>query len=192
MTQERRRYGFVLERQCSLAKHYLAYHSQGSTVLQRHLEDWQEVAQTREFLPDAVETMFNNRLRVSTVSCDGMSRWQLNVKNSHQLSPLSAAKFFSHLLFHSKGHTRIQVRSNHLSPQATYQLKFTCEIFTFGSSSSGTELPLMVESYGLLNDIFPFLSILDAGYPTFNLHLANVLFDVILPSVLWSSLWSFS
>jgi len=74
MTQERRRYGFVLERQCSLAKHYLAYHSQGSTVLQRHLEDWQEVAQTREFLPDAVEAMFNNRLRVSTVSYDGRSR----------------------------------------------------------------------------------------------------------------------
>ncbi|KAJ9591290.1 hypothetical protein L9F63_002164, partial [Diploptera punctata] len=63
MTQERRRYGFVLERQCSLAKHYLAYHNQGSTVLQRHLEDWQEVAQTREFLPDSVEVMFNNRLR---------------------------------------------------------------------------------------------------------------------------------
>jgi len=31
------------------------------------------------------------------------------------------------------------------------------------SSSSGTELPLLVESYGLLNDIFPFPSILDAG-----------------------------
>jgi hypothetical protein len=31
------------------------------------------------------------------------------------------------------------------------------------SSSSGTELPLVFESYGLLNDIFPFPSILDAG-----------------------------
>jgi hypothetical protein len=47
---------------------------------------------------------------------------------------------------------------------------------------------LMVESYGLLKDIFPFPSILDAGYPIFNLHLANVLFDVILPSVLGFSL----
>ena len=47
---------------------------------------------------------------------------------------------------------------------------------------------LMIESYGLLNDIFPFPSILDAGYPIFNPHLANVLFDVILPSVLGSSL----
>jgi len=46
----------------------------------------------------------------------------------------------------------------------------------------------MVESYGLLNDIFPFPSILDAGYPIFDLHLANVLFDIILPSVLGSSL----
>jgi hypothetical protein len=46
----------------------------------------------------------------------------------------------------------------------------------------------MVESYGLLNDIFSFASILDAGYPIFNLHLANVLFDIILPSVLGSSL----
>jgi len=56
------------------------------------------------------------------------------------------------------------------------------------SSSSGTELPLVVESYGLLNDIFPFPSILDTGYPIFNLHLANVLFDVIHPSVLGFSL----
>ena len=45
----------------------------------------------------------------------------------------------------------------------------------------------MIESYGLLNDIFPFPSILDAGYPIFNSHLANVRFDAILPSVLGSS-----
>ena len=55
----------------------------------------------------------------------------------------------------------------------------------------GTELPLVVESSGLLNDIFPFPSILDAGYPVFNLHLANILFDIILPSVLGSTLCSF-
>jgi hypothetical protein len=53
---------------------------------------------------------------------------------------------------------------------------------------SGTELSLITESFGLLNDLFPFPSILDAGYPVFYLHLANVLFDVILPSVLGSSL----
>jgi len=46
----------------------------------------------------------------------------------------------------------------------------------------------MVESFDLLNDLFPFPSILDTGYPVFNLHLANILFDVILPSILGSSL----
>jgi len=51
----------------------------------------------------------------------------------------------------------------------------------------GTELPL-VESFGLLNDLFPLPTILDAGYPVLDLQLANVLFDVILPSVLGSSL----
>jgi len=50
----------------------------------------------------------------------------------------------------------------------------------------GAELP--VESVCLLNELFPFPSILDAGYPVFELHLANVLFDVILPSVFGSSL----
>jgi hypothetical protein len=51
----------------------------------------------------------------------------------------------------------------------------------------GAELPL-VESLGLLTDLFPFPSILDAGYPVLDLQLANVRFDVILPSVLGSSL----
>jgi len=51
----------------------------------------------------------------------------------------------------------------------------------------GAELPL-VESFGLLNDLFPLPSTLDAGYPVFDLHLADVLFDVALPSVLGSSL----
>jgi len=46
----------------------------------------------------------------------------------------------------------------------------------------------MVESFGFLNDLFPFPSILDAGYPVFNLHLADILFDVMLPSVCVSSL----
>jgi hypothetical protein len=49
-------------------------------------------------------------------------------------------------------------------------------------------LNFLVESFGLLNDLFPFPSFLDAGYPVFDLHLSDVLFDVILPSVLGSSL----
>jgi hypothetical protein len=49
-------------------------------------------------------------------------------------------------------------------------------------------LNFLVESFGLLNDLFPLPSILDAGYPVFDLHLADVLFDVILSSVCGSSL----
>jgi hypothetical protein len=49
-------------------------------------------------------------------------------------------------------------------------------------------LNFLVESFGLLNDPFPFPSILDSGYPVFDLHLANILFNVVLPSVLGSSL----
>ncbi|CAA9998252.1 unnamed protein product [Nesidiocoris tenuis] len=62
MTQERRRYGFVLERQCSLAKHYLAYHSVGHTLFQGHLDNWHDVAKSREQLPSSVENMFANKL----------------------------------------------------------------------------------------------------------------------------------
>lgn len=65
MTQERRRYGFVLERQCSLAKHYLSYHNCGAAAYQQNLEKWSEVAKTREFLPESVENIFSNRMRVS-------------------------------------------------------------------------------------------------------------------------------
>ena len=55
----------------------------------------------------------------------------------------------------------------------------------------GAELSLVADSFGLLNDLLlPFPSILDASCPIFYLHLANVLFDVILPSVLGSSLLS--
>jgi hypothetical protein len=49
-------------------------------------------------------------------------------------------------------------------------------------------LNFLVESFGLLNDLFPFPLILDAGYPVLDLQLANILFNVILPSVLGSSL----
>jgi hypothetical protein len=49
-------------------------------------------------------------------------------------------------------------------------------------------LNFLVESFGLLNDLFPLPSVLDAGCPVFDLHLADVLFDVILPSVFGSSL----
>jgi hypothetical protein len=49
-------------------------------------------------------------------------------------------------------------------------------------------LNFLVESFGLLNDLFSLPSILDEGFPVFDLHLADILCDVILPSVLGSSL----
>lgn len=63
MTQERRRYGFVLERQCSLAKHWLAYHSAGAAAYNAGLDEWLEVSRTREYLPPNVEAMFVSRMR---------------------------------------------------------------------------------------------------------------------------------
>lgn len=65
MTQERRRYGFVLERQCSLSKHYLSYYGQGVEAYQENIEKWSDVAKTREYLPESVENIFSSRLRVS-------------------------------------------------------------------------------------------------------------------------------
>ena len=65
MTQERRRYGFVLERQCSLAKHYASFHEVALAALHPSVDEWREVAATREYLPQPVEDMFVSRLRVS-------------------------------------------------------------------------------------------------------------------------------
>ncbi|CAK9834077.1 Brain-specific angiogenesis inhibitor 1-associated protein 2 [Anthophora retusa] len=63
MTQERRRYGFVLERQCSLAKHYASFHEVALAALHPSVDKWREVAATREYLPQSVEDMFASRLR---------------------------------------------------------------------------------------------------------------------------------
>lgn len=48
ITQERRRYGFVLERHCSISKHWLAYHAHGNKTLESNLENWLDVAASRE------------------------------------------------------------------------------------------------------------------------------------------------
>lgn len=61
MTQERRRYGFVLERQCSLAKHWMAYHTAGKVAIEESMDNWQDVASTREFLPPNVDSMFGKQ-----------------------------------------------------------------------------------------------------------------------------------
>lgn len=64
MIQERRRYGFVLERQCSLAKHYASFHEVALSGLHPSVDEWREVANTREYLPQTVQDMFVSRLRV--------------------------------------------------------------------------------------------------------------------------------
>jgi len=64
LTQERRRYGFILERQCNLAKHILSYHSLGSAALQRNMDEWKEIAHSRDMLPESVEMTFANKLQV--------------------------------------------------------------------------------------------------------------------------------
>jgi len=46
------------------------------------------------------------------------------------------------------------------------------------------------ESFGPLNDIFPCCSILYTGCPIFNFHLSDILYDVIFPSLFWSSFGS--
>lgn len=62
MTQERRRYGFVLERQCSLAKHWMAYHRAGHKEIENSIDNWNDVAASREFLPPNVESMFKKKM----------------------------------------------------------------------------------------------------------------------------------
>jgi len=52
-------------------------------------------------------------------------------------------------------------------------------------SSSGAEPPL-IGSFGLLNDDLP----LCTGYPSFDLHLTEVLYDDVLPFTLGPSSWS--
>lgn len=58
LTQERKRYGFVLERQCSLAKHYLAFYTKGENLLCNHLHEWQDISRTRDSLPEHIQVMF--------------------------------------------------------------------------------------------------------------------------------------
>ncbi|KAG8184952.1 hypothetical protein JTE90_011083 [Oedothorax gibbosus] len=72
ITQERRRFGFVLERQCSLTKHNLVYHSQGQAMLQHHLEEWEDVAKSRESLPEPIDKLFpptNNYKSCNEYAC---------------------------------------------------------------------------------------------------------------------------
>lgn len=73
MTQERRRYGFVLERQCSLAKHWMVYHQSGKQTIEHALDAWNEVAASREFLPPNVENIYVRRIKDQDNDSDRVS-----------------------------------------------------------------------------------------------------------------------
>ncbi|KAL6267239.1 hypothetical protein P5V15_000314 [Pogonomyrmex californicus] len=85
MTQERRRYGFVLERQCSLAKHYASFHEVALAALHPSVDKWREVAATREYLPQSVEDMFASRLRVNSRDVVRRSHKSLSFRGSHMI-----------------------------------------------------------------------------------------------------------
>ncbi|KAH8299581.1 hypothetical protein KR044_003254, partial [Drosophila immigrans] len=93
MTQERRRYGFVLERQCSIAKHWMAYHTTGKTVIDNNFENWQEIAASREIIPPAAyesgysSSNSNTRRLVSYARCS--PKKSSNSNNSLSCAPRS-------------------------------------------------------------------------------------------------------
>ena len=64
ITQERRRYGFVLERQTSLAKHNLAFYEKQQALVEKYMNSWNEIAKCREQIPESVENMFTTKMRV--------------------------------------------------------------------------------------------------------------------------------
>nr|CAH0106197.1 unnamed protein product [Daphnia galeata] len=61
IAQERKRYGFVLERQTSLSKHFLAHYGKGAALLEKHLDGWQETSKAREELPPCVEFLLGQQ-----------------------------------------------------------------------------------------------------------------------------------
>lgn len=67
MTQERRRYGFVLERQTSLAKHNLAFYEKQQILVEKYINSWVDVAKGREQIPESVENMFTTNLTVGNL-----------------------------------------------------------------------------------------------------------------------------
>lgn len=63
LKQERRRYGFILERQASLAKHYLAFYGKGASLLGQKVEEWLEVAKSREQLPLSMQNTLLSKIQ---------------------------------------------------------------------------------------------------------------------------------
>lgn len=97
MTQERRRYGFVLERQCSIAKHWMVYHTTGKTVIDNNFENWQEIAASREIIPPAAyesgySTSNGHNNNISSSSSSGNNNTSGNMRRlvSHHIAQPNA------------------------------------------------------------------------------------------------------
>lgn len=72
--QERRRYGFILERQCSLANHWLNYHQYGKSKLENSLYSWNEISASREALPGTHNYIMIRKNFAHSVSIDSDDR----------------------------------------------------------------------------------------------------------------------
>ena len=81
ITQERKRYGFVLERQTSLSKHFLAHYGKGAALLEKHLDGWQETSKAREELPACVEFLLGQQSTVITIAIRGRALVDLTSSN---------------------------------------------------------------------------------------------------------------
>jgi hypothetical protein len=77
IAQERKRYGFVLERQTSLSKHFLAHYGKGAALLEKHLDGWQETSKAREELPPCVEFLLGQQNGVSYIAVKFCTRMNL-------------------------------------------------------------------------------------------------------------------
>lgn len=53
-----------MERQCSLAKHWMAYHLAGKSAIENQLDTWNEIAASREFLPPNVDNIYTKNMIV--------------------------------------------------------------------------------------------------------------------------------
>lgn len=129
MTQERRRYGFVLERQCSLAKHWTAYHTFGKETIENSIENWVEIASTREFLPPNMENVYKNKIR------------EMNEDDADRLSITSALRKSrsidaSCLDMRSIGDLQQQTNGNHIArAKSEYNLTTNSNMTTVAATT---------------------------------------------------------
>ncbi|KAG8194086.1 hypothetical protein JTE90_003029 [Oedothorax gibbosus] len=70
--QERVMYGTVLERQCALNRQFLIYHAKGCEILEEQLPYWENIAETRDKLPESCFTAVKNGHQSFPMTMDGI------------------------------------------------------------------------------------------------------------------------